>query len=288
MANIRLVKRRIKSAKNISQITKAMQMVAASKMRKAQDRALAGKPYAAKITEMVRELVSRIGAEQHPLLRQGNPEAKILILLISTNKGLAGGLNTTLFRQMTHWFAPESSPDVITFGKKGQQYAVRTGKSLLADFSPMIPFTQHVAAVTQLAVDGFIDGKYRMVWLVYNTFVSALKQQPTRRILLPLDAMDPDMQPDQTEQKDAREFLIEPSPQEVLGALLPHYVENQIRSAMLEADASEHSARMIAMKNATDAALDLMDGLTLVYNKARQEKITNEIADIVTARLAVE
>src|SRR3990167_9757006 len=118
MANIRLVKRRIKSAKNISQITKAMQMVAASKMRKAQERAISGKPYAAKITEMVRELVSRIGWQQHPLLRGGNPKGNLLIILISTNKGLAGGLNTMLFSQLNLWFAGESTQDVITFGKK--------------------------------------------------------------------------------------------------------------------------------------------------------------------------
>ncbi len=288
MANIRLVKRRIKSAKNISQITRAMQMVAASKMRKAQERALAGKPYAEKIAEMVRELVPRTGVDQHPLLRHGNPQGKPLIILISTNKGLAGGLNTALFRLMTKWFTTEPSLDVITFGKKGQQYIVRTGKSLIADFSPMVPFTQHVASVAKLAVEGFIEGKYKKVYLVFNTFVSALKQQPTRRIILPMDADEGELQAETPTENDTREFLIEPSAREVLNALLPHYVENQIRSAMLEADASEHSARMMAMKNATDAASDLVDGLTLIYNKARQEKITNEIADIVTARLAVE
>lgn len=264
-------------------------MVAASKMRRAQERALAGKPYAGKIADMVRELVSRTDGELHPLLKQGNPKGKLLVILISTNKGLAGGLNTTLFRQMTKWFGKEQSLDVVTFGKKGQQFAVRTGKALLADFSPELPYTQHVAAVTKLAADGYINGTYRMVYVVYNAFVSALKQQPTKKILLPLDASEAEEQANLAgETADNREFLIEPGPREVLSALLPHYVENQIRSAMLEADASEHSARMIAMKNATDAALDLMDGLTLVYNKARQEKITNEIADIVTARLAVE
>jgi len=285
MANIRLVKRRIRSAKNISQITKAMQMVAASKMRKAQERAIAGKPYAEKIASLVHELAGRIDINEHPLLAAGNEKGKTLVILISTNKGLVGGLNATLFRAIMRWFPKDAAVDIVTFGKKGQQFASHTGRSLVADFSHLTPFTNHVGAVTKLAVEGFLEGKYGTVYLVFNTFESVLRQTPTRKILLPFSKWEEQGSASIT---DTREFEIEPDANDLLSYLLPHYLENQVRSAMQEAVASEHSAQMIAMKNATDAALDLVDGLTLIYNKARQEKITNEIADIVTARLAVE
>lgn len=284
MANIRIIKRRIKSAQNIAQITRAMEMVAASKMKKAQDQALLGKPYAEKIYQAVRELGSHIEKKFHPLLSIGNPEGKILIVLISTNKGLCGGLNTNLFRMVQkEWMA--KNIDFVSVGKKGESFIVRTGKNLIADFSQKSPFVENVPALAKTLVDGFIAGTYKEIYLVYNTFMTALKQIPTKKVILPLSAFE------EVETKPEirfSEFVIEPNISDILENLLPHYLENQIRTAIFEAEASEHSARMIAMKNATDAALDFVDGLTLVYNKARQEKITYEIADIVTARIAVE
>ncbi len=285
MANIRLIKRRIKSADNIAKITRAMEMVAASKMKKAQDQALLGKPYAEKIFQAVRELGSHIDKEFHPLLSSGNPESKILVILISTNKGLCGGLNTNLFRMVHTWFHEKKDADFISIGRKGESLIVRSGKNLIADFSAKVPFIENVPALTKLLVDGFIEGKYKEIFLTYNTFLTALKQIPTKKMILPITEFE---KVDEPNTNIFSEFVIEPSINDILQNLLPHYLENQIRTAIYEAEASEHSARMIAMKNATDAALDFVNELTLVYNKARQEKITFEIADMVTARMAVE
>lgn len=283
MSNIKLIKRRIKSAQNISQITKAMEMVAASKMKKAQETALSGKPYAEKIFQAVRDFAERVDRQSHILLSKGNPNGKRLIILISTNKGLCGGLNTNLFRFLNQWIS-ETGDDFISVGKKGQNFIVRSGKNLTADFSENLPFRNSVPAIIKLVLDGFVNLKYREVYLVYNEFLSALKHIPSKKKILPIVLEDIE----QGEKKTFSQFLIEPSITDIVENLLPHYLINQLRSAIFEAEASEHSARMIAMKNATDSALDLMDELTLIFNKARQEKITYEIADMVTARLAVE
>lgn len=262
-----------------------MQMVAASKMKKAQERAVSGKPYAEKISEAVKELSSRTNPENHPLLKRDIKTGKTLIILISTNKGLCGGLNTNLFRTLVSGFSEKTNTEFITLGKKGEHFVAATGRSLIADFSDTVPFTQSVPALTSLVVDGFIKENYKEVYLVYNNFISALRQVPIQKKLLPLGMFEEDSR---SEKSNFSEFMIEPSESEVLNALLPSYIENQIRAGVLEAEASEQSARMIAMKNATDSAIDLMTDLTLEYNKARQEKITYEIADIVTARIAVE
>lgn len=286
MANIRQIKRRIKSADNISQITRAMEMVAASKMKKAQDQAIAGKPYAEKIYQAVQELGMHTEKKLHSLLGTGNPKGKLLVVIISTNKGLCGGLNTNLFRSIHTWWDKENNADFITLGKKGENFIARLRKNLIADFSSKTPFAGNIPTVAKILVEGFINGTYKEVYLVYNTFLSALKQLPTKKMILPIT----EFEKAETGQSAANfsEFVIEPSIEAVLDSLLPHYLENQIRAAVYEAEASEHSARMIAMKNATDAASDFKAELTLLYNKARQEKITYEIADLVTARLAVE
>ncbi len=288
MASIRLIRQRIRSAKNIAQITKAMEMVAASKMKKAQEKALAGKPYADKIREATLDLAQRIDIKLNPLLLPGNPDGKTVIIIISTNKGLCGGLNTNLFRLLYKEFGKYKNIAYLTLGKKGQNFAVRIGRQLVADFSDKVPFVQNIPPVTKIIVDGFIAGLYKEVYISYSSFINALKQEPVFNKILPLILPTSSEDVNTKPSPSFTEFLVEPSPREVLESLLPHYIENQIRAAILEEEASEHSARMIAMKNATDAALDLMDSLTLLYNKARQEKITFEIADMVTARLAVE
>ena len=286
MASEKLIKRRMKSAKNISQITRAMQMVAASKMKKAQSLALSGRPYAEKIAEMVKKFVARIDASQHPLL-QTNMQGKTLIAVISTNKGLCGGLNTNLFRTLTSAFNQEvlTSSIFVTVGKKGEQFVIKSSRSLLADFSQTIPFSKNIPSLTTLITEGYIKGEYKEVYVVYSNFLSALSQEPFVKRLLPLKEFVAKEITDKKQEEN--EFLVEPSIDAILNDLLFHYLENQVRDAVLEAEASEHSARMIAMKNATDNAKELMQILTLEYNKARQEKITYEIADMVTARLAV-
>lgn len=281
MANIRLIKNRIKSAKNISQITKAMEMVSASKMRKAQQQALAGKLYAQKIRDMVFSLASRTDIRHHPLLRIPLTETKKhLIILISTNKGLCGGLNISLFRSMMKEYPSFDNLEFVTLGKKGTNFVTQMHGVLKADFSDTVPFVDSVPALTQLLTEAFLSGAVCGVDIVYNEFVSVLQQIPRKKTLLPLTLSGFE------EIKSGPEFLIEPSIREVFEALLPHYLANQVRDAVLQADASEHSARMVAMRNATDNAVSFMEELTLVYNKARQEKITYEISDMVTARLA--
>ena len=261
-------------------------MVAASKMKKAQDRALEGKPYADKIYQATIDLAQRVDIKLHPLLNQGNPKGKAALILISTNKGLCGGLNTNLFRQVLNQLKSVQDIDSVTLGKKGQSFVVRTKYKLAADFSDQFPFAPSIPAVTDIIIKGFISGIYKQVYVAYNSFINALKQEPVIKRILPLSL--PVSENQQKQEKTFNEFLLEPSAGEILSSLLPHYLENQLRSAVFEAEASEHSARMIAMKNATEAASDVTNELTLLYNKARQEKITYEIADIVTARLAVE
>lgn len=285
MANIRLIKRRIKSAKNIAQITKAMELVAASKMKRAQLQALSGKLYAQKIFETVLRLSARITSSAHPLLtRPEKPTGRRLVVLISTNKGLCGGLNTNLFRYLLATYPHMEHNDFLTVGKKGSSFVTNIGATLKADFSESASLITIVPALTEMITTQYLEGHADGVDLVFSEFLSVLKQAPRKKIILPLTLESMETH----EAQKAVEFLIEPSVDEVFNALLPHYLENQIRDAILQAEASEHSARMVAMRNATDNAMGLMGELTLLYNKARQEKITYEISDMVTARLAVE
>lgn len=284
MANIRLIKRRIKSARNIAQITKAMELVAASRMRKAQQAAIAGRAYAQKIYEMVVGLAPRVDAAHHPLLTTPKTlTGARLVVVISTNKGLCGGLNTNLCRFLGREYPELMKHQYVVLGKKAARFISRMAEGKLgADFSQTLPFVRNVPAITALAVGEYTAGRVDGVDLVYNEFVSALKRQPRKKTILPLTIEVAGESGEVT-----RDLLIEPDPQTVFAALLPHYLENQIRDAMLQAEASEHSARMMAMRNATDNATGLCEDLTLLYNKARQEKITYEITDMVTARLAV-
>lgn len=285
MANVRLIKRRIKSAKNIAQITKAMEMVAASKMKKAQAAAISGKLYAQKIYEMVLRLSAKADVSHHPYLKKpALVTGKRLVIFVSTNKGLCGGLNTNLFRFLSRSYGLTESISFLTLGKKGAGYIAQLKRPLVADFSTTVPFATAVPAVVDFITNEFLQGNYDSVEIVFNEFISVARQEPKRRKLLPLTL---DHLPEDTEETPL-DMLIEPSAKDVFNALLPHYIENQVRDAILQAEASEHSARMIAMRNATDNALSLTDALTLVYNKARQEKITYEITDMVTARLAVQ
>jgi F-type H+-transporting ATPase subunit gamma len=284
MANIRLIKRRIKSAQNISQITKAMELVAASKMRKAQAQAIAGKLYAEKIYEMVVTLGKGVEKSVHPFLHPPKKlTGKRLVILFSSNKGLCGGLNTQLFRFTLRAYESITSCEFVTLGKKGAMFAGMVGLPLKADFSDTSSFVSKIPAIMELVTQEFLEGRVDGVDLIYNEFVSIVKQIPKKKTILPLS-----VELTEGTQTGGQTFKVEPSPEKVFESLLPHYLENQIRDAILQAEASEHSARMVAMRNATDNAMSLRQELTLVYNKARQEKITSEITDMVTARLAVE
>ncbi len=287
MANIRLIRRRIRSAKNIAQITRAMELVAASKMKRAQQQAVSGKLYAQKIYDMVTRLSRNVDAHHHPLLaRPKTIRGKRMVILISTNKGLCGGLNTSLFRFLLRHYRTLTDQRFVTLGKKGLGLVMQAGGDVVADFSHLVPFVTSVPSVAQLVIAEYLGGTIDGVDLVYSEFVSALRQEPHVKTILPLTLEGGGE--GNTSPSGAHDYVIEPSAPEVFASLLPHYVENQIRDAILGAQASEHSARMVAMRNATDSALSLMGELTLLYNKARQEKITYEISDMVTARLAVE
>ncbi|OIN95089.1 ATP synthase F1 subunit gamma [bacterium CG1_02_42_9] len=295
--NTRLIRKRIKSSQNIAQITKAMEMVAASKVKKAQQQVLDGKPYTERIYEMVGNVTRRVDPELHPLLRKFDKlqDLRFLIVLVTTNKGLCGSLNTGLILALDTWIKTQQEKavtktiDFITIGKKGQRFVLRKGIHYIADFSETVPFINVISPLASLISEKFLNWEYDMVWVAFNEFISALKQEPHIKRILPIS---PETEPEIFNQmaqtkEESFHYLIEPEPQEVLEFVLPLYLQVQIRNAILEAEASEHSARMIAMKNATDNALALIDGLTLEYNKARQQAITYEIADIETARLSI-
>jgi F-type H+-transporting ATPase subunit gamma len=283
MQNVRLIKGRIKSAKSIAQITKAMELVAASKMKKSQAAADAGRLYAYRIREMVMKLGSKVEAV-HPLLTKPKTiTGKRLAIVISSNKGMCGGLNSVLFRAFYSHYQHFTNQMYVSLGSKGTAFITGMGGQILADFSQHASFVPVVPAVTELVIQEFLSKKYDGVDLIYNEFQSVIKQVPQIKQILPLTI---EGLSDIPKEEDVN-FLIEPSAEEIFSSLLPHYVENQIRDAILQAEASEHAARMVAMRNATDNANSFIGELTLIYNKARQEKITYEISDMITARAAI-
>ena len=283
----RVIKRRIKATKNISKITKTMEMVAAAKMRKAQKEALSGKPYSEKLIEVIGSLTNLVDPAINPLLKEHEEVKKYLLVLITTNRGLCGSLNTNLLRTVNKFTEEVKgqgiSFDFLTIGRKGQGFAARRG-GYLADFSDKVPFIGNTKAIISLIVESFLAAKYSRIYLVYNNFIHALKQEAKISPLLPISAIDIE----EKRKKPTGEIIFEPDPKEILEELLPFYLENQVRKALLESEASEHSARMVAMHNATMNANDLTYGLTLEFNKMRQSVITAELADITTAKLSIE
>ncbi len=287
--NTRDIRRRIKSVRNTAQITKAMQMIAAAKMRKAQQRALDARPYAQMLNRILVSISKHTEDELHPLL-QARPVKRTLVVLVGTDKGLCGGLNTNLFREVQQFDA--ASTDFVAVGRKAVDFLARTKRSLLADF-PMrdTPDYAEIKPVAHFIMDRFLADEADRVVVLYTDFVNTLTQVPSAHELLPITEFHMGGKP--VEQKgDAAEeemsvFKYEPSAGEVLGALLPFYVGNELYTMILNARASEQSARMVAMKNATDNANTLIKDLTLEYNKIRQAAITTEILEISTAQMTM-
>ncbi|MCB0154032.1 MAG: ATP synthase F1 subunit gamma [Anaerolineae bacterium] len=291
MASIREIKRRIKSVKNISQVTRAMQMVAASRMRRAQERALSSRPYAAKAWEILTHLAAQGGnvSQLHPLLTSRAQINNVAIILITADKGLAGAYNSNVIRKTSQFMRnnDQEQASLITVGRKGRDFMVRFQRKVVAEFAdlPPLPSSLDIAPITRLALDGFLSEEYDEVYLAYTDFINTLVQEPTVRLLLPI-------RPGDIESKvmseylgsgspaATTEYLYEPSPAVLLDSLLPRFTELQIYQAVLEARASEESARMVAMRNATDNAKELISDLTLTYNKVRQDAITKEMLDI--------
>lgn len=280
MASTREIRRRIKSVKSTAQITHAMQLVAAAKMRKAQQAALAGKAYGQTLASVLHTMAGKIDPAKHQFL-VGRESGDTAALVFSSDRGLAGALNTNLFRE-----AEKLPQEVhyITIGKKGRDYIVKRQRTLEADFETIDkPDFLLAKKLAKLVLDDYKREKLKQVVILYTEFVNTLTQKPKVVQLLPLN-IDQLVRADE---QQTQEFLFEPNIDVVLENILNHYIEITLYQAVLEAQASEHSARMIAMKNATDNANDLVLDLTLAYNQLRQDAITKELLEITTAALAL-
>jgi F-type H+-transporting ATPase subunit gamma len=289
MPSTRDIRRRIKSVKNTAQITKAMQMVAASKMRKAQQAALAGRPYAHLMNKVLAAVAVETRENSHPFLEQ-REGARRCVILVSTDKGLCGALNSNLMREAGKF---EAETIFIAAGRKGSQFLARTKRQMVAEFTYKdAPRFAEARAISKFAGDLFLKRDVDRVDIVFTNFVSTLVQKPEVRQLLPITevaAVKAGMGADKAGSlpEPTGEFLFEPSQEHVLAALLPHSLNFQIYQILLEAKASEHSARMVAMKNATDNAMQFIKDLTLEYNKLRQANITKELLEIASAAMAM-
>ena len=282
MASPRDIRRRINAAKNIKQITRAMQFVAASKLRRAQESTLAARPYSEKIDEVLADVAAVLGREDHPLL--GDPAGKKrLIVLVTTDRGLAGPLNTNAIRFVAREITEHPGDlAVVSVGRKGRDAMRRSRVPIEAHFAGFgdKPTFADVLPLARLITDDFLSGDYGRIDLVYSRFISTLSQKPILDTLLPIQPSE------DTEGIPGNQFIFEPSPEGVLEQLLPRYVATRLYQAVLEAKASEESSRMVAMKNATENAGELIDDLTLAYNKVRQSNITREMIEIATGARA--
>ena len=289
MASTRDIRRRIKSVKNTRQITKAMELVAASKMKKAQQAALSGRAYAQLLARMLARLAPRLEEVSHPFLAKREIKTRG-ILLVTSDKGLAGPLNANLFKLVLEVKTPAK---FFSIGRKGTQFLARTKRDLVADFtvSDKLGFGE-VKPVIDMMVKAYLDGEIDTIEVIYPRFKNTLVQEPTLRPVLPLASLQDFLAAAQTDAGSAagtvddRDMLFEPSATEVLEALIPFYVNRLVYQLVLSARASEHSARMVAMKTAKDNANKLLGDLTLEYNKARQAGITAEILEIAAAQFA--
>ncbi len=301
MANLRDIRRRIKSVKNTSQITKAMQLVAAAKMKKAQDQAVAGRDYADRLNQVLVHLRDNISVSEddHALLKQPRGK-KELMLVVSTDKGLCGGLNTNLLKKVRAGMAEDT--DVVTVGRKLRMSLGKLGHNIVSDWevADPTPFAD-AKPIGAYLTDQFLGGDYSAVKVAFTNFETTLTQTPWIQQLLPVEAstlaekrayegMGDGAEVEETRRGDGmlRDYIFEPSPEGVLDALLPLYLNYQVYQMILEARASEHSSRMVAMKAATDNAEQMIKDLTLEYNKVRQAAITSELLEITTAMKAME
>jgi len=291
MPSTRDIRRRIKSVKNTAQITKAMQMVAASKMRKAQQSALAGRPYATLMNAVLAQVTANAGDFTHPLMEKRDVRTRAVIV-VSSDKGLAGALNSNLLREVGKF--DKNSTTFIAAGRKGSQFIARTQRKLAAEFTYKdSPQFSEARAISRFAQELFLKGEVDQVDVLFTNFINTLSQKPEVRTLLPVGEVR-GVTVDVTGEGSgvalvtgATEFLFEPGPADVFGSLLPHYLNFQVYQILLEAKASEHSARMVAMKNATDNAKQLIKDLTLEYNKLRQANITKELLEITSATMSM-
>jgi F-type H+-transporting ATPase subunit gamma len=288
MPSTREIRRRIRSVKNLSQITRAMEMVAASKMRRAQRNVLATRPYSDRMLDLMGELTGRfVGPRTGTLLEVRTPVKAVGVIVITPDRGLAGSLVSNVLRRTGRFILEqreqERSVEVFTIGKKGRDFLVRNGQRLSAEITKLgdYPRLADTLAISTNVINGFLDGRYDEAYIIYSQFVNTLTQRPVVKRIIPVD---PPNEPEET----MVDYNYEPDQQDVLRELLPRFVEVQIYQAVLEAIASEHSARMVAMRNATDSAKELGRELTLSYNKTRQANITKEVSEIASGAMALE
>lgn len=291
MATVREIRQRIKSVRNIAQITRAMQAVAASRMRRAQEAVRATRPYAQRAWTLLTHLAAQRGEteEMHPFL-QVRPVKRVALVLLTSDRGLCGAFNSNIIRQSVEYIEALPVPvDVVAVGRKGRDAMLRRGQSLVAEFSdlPAQPSLLDVTPCARFVLDGFFDGTYDAVWLAYTDFINTLRQEPVVKRLLPLTPTELEKQAvagyveeAAPEVGEVPEYIYEPDPRTILDTVVPRFTELQVYQAVLESLASEHSARMVAMRNATENAEALTQDLQLTYNKARQQAITSEIMDI--------
>jgi len=284
MPDIRKVRRRIKGVQNIAKITRAMEMIAASKMKKAQERGLAGRPYAEKIEQVIADLAALPETTMHHPLLQRRPIKKVAVVHITPDRGLCGGLNANLNRQLANFILQhEVGVEVIAVGRKGRDAAARFAGDMSAEFTGLSdqPGFLDTLPISSIVIEEYTKAAIDEVYISYAGFVSTLVQKPVMKQLLPV-------QPAEIPGGQNVDYIYEPGAEAVLGGLLPRFVEMEIYHAILESIASEQSARMVAMRNATDSANELIGDLTLLYNKARQESITTELLDITGGVVALE
>lgn len=287
MPNLREVRLRIRSIKNIAQVTRALQAVSASKVRKAMQAVMATRPYATKAWQVLTHIAGQPGRSAlHPLLTSRDEVRNVLVVMISGDRGLAGAYNTNIVRYVLQHFNDYPVPvRYITVGRKGRDIMIRRRKEIIAEFSnlPAAPTFGDVSAIGRLAVEEFLSGRADEVYLVYTDFISMSRQVPTMKKLLPLEVGKTEERVEafaQAARGPAAAYIYEPGQAEILDEIIPRFTALQVYQAVLESLASEHAARMVAMKNATDSAKELAVALQLEYNKSRQQSITNEMLDI--------
>lgn len=287
MANAREVQLRIRSVKNIAQVTRALQAVSASKVRRAMQAMMNTRPYATKAWQVLTHIATQPGRENlHPLLTPRQEDRNDLVVIITSDRGLAGAYNTNILRFAAAKFDHSPIPvSYISIGRKGRDILFRRRKKVLAEFSnlPAAPTFTDISAIGRLAVDEFMSGNVDRVYLVYTNYINMVRQVPIVKQLLPLEigtGEDRVMAFGNAQQGPSATYIYEPGENEILDEIVPRFTALQVFQAILESQASEHAARMVAMKNATDSATELVSALQLEYNKARQQSITNEMLDI--------
>jgi len=288
MSNAREIRTKIGSVKNTRKVTRALEMVSASKIRKVQDQMAASRPYAQKMANVIGHMAHADPEYKHPYLVPRVDPQRVGYIVVSTDRGLCGGLNTNLFKMvlshMREWHDRGSEIDVVTIGRKGNAYLKHLGVNIVAHVEHIgeRPVVADLIGIVKVMLDAYSEGQIDRLFLVFNDFVNTMNQHPTVQQLLPAEPMK-----DEELEGHRWDYIYEPEAREVLDAVLDRYIESLVYQGVVENLASEHAARMVAMKAASDNANDLIDQLQLVYNKARQAAITQELSEIVSGAAAV-